>query len=92
VLLVSDSGGLGREREVIECPRCKHDHEPAGNHEDDSGDMQCDECGFEFSVLVEYEPSYSSTCKVCEFGGVRTSGKGVKYRACEYCGRVKLEE
>lgn len=82
---------------MIECPRCKHDHEPAGNHEDDSGDMQCDECGFEFRVLVEYDPSYSSTCKVCEFGGVRTGqvglrSQGVRYRACEYCGKVKLEE
>ena len=90
MLRVSDSGGLGET--MIECPRCKHEHDPAGNHEDDSCDMECDECGFEFSVEIEYDPSYVSTCKVCEFGGIRTGKSGVKYRACEYCSKVKLEE
>ena len=47
--------------DVIICPYCKHEHEPTGSHEDDSGDWECGECEREFECLIEYNPTYTTS-------------------------------
>jgi transcription elongation factor Elf1 len=47
---------------TIDCPKCEHEHQPIGSHEDDSGEMECKACGAKFEVLVEYDPVYWTSC------------------------------
>jgi len=80
---------------TIECPKCKHDHEPSGSHDDDHGETECQSCGFKFVVEIEYEPSYSTSCVEHEYGHVLTRhdrrGDPIECRFCLHCGRCKLE-
>jgi len=81
---------------MIECPRCKHEHEPSGSHEDDKGEHTCDECGFRFDVEIEYEPTYSCSCVVHEYGEWQSrtgsSGEPLKCRFCIHCEACQIEE
>lgn len=80
---------------MIECPKCKHEHEPCGNHEDDAGEIECQECGFQFIVEIEYEPSYSTCCLNHEYGHRQTRncrGIPVECRFCLHCGHCHLED
>ncbi len=79
---------------MIECPKCEHEHEPCGSHEDDSGETECQSCGFKFIVLVEYEPIYSTSCVEHEFGEfkkVACRGELVDSRFCQHCGMCQLK-
>lgn len=76
---------------MIECPKCKHEHEPHGNHQDDAGEWTCDECGFEFVVEIEYEPTYSIECREHDFGpwgnvqGATMGYEDWQRRICSIC-------
>lgn len=81
--------------DTIDCPKCECEHEPVGNHEDDAGEMTCEDCGFVFVVEIEYEPTYSTQCKACEFGEFKTlphGQPGYEYRECVYCGNYEARE
>lgn len=78
--------------DTIDCPKCEHEHDPAGNHDDDSGEMECEECGFKFIVTIEYEPSYSTECAVHEWSErVSRHGEPRPHRFCVNCRIIKLE-
>lgn len=78
--------------DTIDCPSCAHEHTPSGIHEDDSGDHVCEACGFEFKVVIDYDPSYSARCKTHTFGEPRHVDLLGDLRVCEKCGYTKLEE
>jgi transcription elongation factor Elf1 len=78
----------------IVCPKCGHQHTPAGTHEDDSGEMECESCGFLFDVEVEYDPIYTATCKKHTYGEwqqVTKRGAVIEFHSCKYCGAVALK-
>ncbi len=80
---------------MIECPKCKNEYDPCGCHEDDSGEQECAECGFVFIVEIEYDPSYTSSCKTHEYGDYRwfqTRQGPVEAKSCNHCGHVILKE
>lgn len=80
---------------TIDCPQCEHEHDPTGCDDEDSGEFKCEQCGFEFLVKVEYEPSYSTTCKIHKWSEIKvfTSSFGnFQGRICEYCQTYKIEE
>jgi len=74
---------------MIECPKCKEEHEPTGIHEDDSGEMECESCGFAFVVYIEYDPSYEISCVVHQFGEMQTIS-GTDAQFCVNCGKCRL--
>ena len=79
----------------IECPKCEQEYEACGSHEDDSVEWKCDECGFAFNVLVEYDPIYSSSCVEHEYGEFEwheTSQGKVEAKICKYCNHCVLKE
>lgn len=79
----------------IECPKCKHEHEPAGSHDDDAGEMTCEHCGFEFRVDIDYDPSYITSCVKHEYGPYeKIEHKGETYhgRFCAYCEKFDLRQ
>jgi len=49
--------------DTTECPYCKHENDMTdaleGLDNDNTFDWECSNCGEEFEVLVEFEPSYS---------------------------------
>jgi len=81
---------------TIDCPKCEHEHEACGSHEDDSGEWECEECGFKFNVEIEYDPSYITTCVEHEYGhfDMYPDGRGnlVKCRFCVHCQKCELFE
>jgi len=81
---------------MIECPKCKEAIEPYGNHEEDAGEHECDDCGFKFIVEIDYEPSYSERCVEHKFGEFKTvkdrCGCNCVARYCEYCGSCELKQ
>lgn len=82
--------------DTIDCPKCEHEHEPTGSHEDDVGEMVCENCGFKFLVEIEYEPSYFTHCVTHEYGefGLHTTRAGelVECRFCKHCQMCQLRE
>ena len=79
---------------TIDCPKCGHEHEPTGLHEEDSGEWECGVCEFKFNVLVEYNPCYTSSCVTHEWGEYKTTitmGKTVTGRWCAHCGAYELK-
>lgn len=81
--------------QTIDCPKCGYEHEPTGIHEDDSGEQNCDECGFNFFVEVEYSPSYSTCCMDHEWGPFEIRhlrGEPIECRFCNYCDKCQLRE
>lgn len=81
--------------ETMDCPKCEHEHEPAGIHEDDAGEMSCESCGFRFRVEIEYTPSYLTHCVEHEFGewGLKAdlSGELVRCRFCTHCQMCQVD-
>ena len=75
-----------------ECPKCKHEFDACGNHEEDEGEQECDECGFKFEVEIEYTPHYDVWCVVHEYGEPTVSRTGVRASFCVYCGACRLED
>lgn len=71
----------------FECPKCKHQHEATGSHEDDSGQRDCEACGFLFVVEVEYMPTYSTFCHVHEWNR-EIVGNGLIGFRCVHCETV----
>ena len=71
---------------MIICPKCGHRHEPI-LLEDDIGEWECNECGFLFRVLVEYNVIYTSTCLEHDFGEwfEMTSDPTIECRKCKVC-------
>lgn len=47
---------------IIDCPKCGCEYDPSGDHDFDSGEWTCEECGCKFIVEIDYEPDYSSRC------------------------------
>lgn len=79
----------------IDCPKCEHEHAPTGCDEQDTGEFTCEQCGFEFLVEVEYEPSYLTTCVTHKWGEIKVHLTGFgnfQGRFCEYCQAYKSEE
>ena len=76
---------------TIDCPKCHHTHEPIGSHEDDSGEHECEECGFNFTVEIEYDPDYITSCVECDHStSPIMEGGGVKFQLCRYCESIKI--
>lgn len=79
--------------DTIDCPRCEHEHQPTGSHEDDYGEMTCESCGFKFEVEVDYDPVYTTSCVVHEYGPrerkVDRRGELVECRCCVHCQRCE---
>lgn len=75
---------------TINCPKCEHEHEPSGSHEDDSGKTQCQACGFSFNVEIEYSPEYHTFCEQHDFLHC-VDEKGVPYKLCRHCQRTWLK-
>jgi hypothetical protein len=82
--------------DTIDCPKCEHEHNPCGSHDEDSGEMECEECGFRFRVEIEYDPSYLTWCVEHEYGefGMHKARNGdlVECRFCVYCQKCELRE
>jgi transposase-like protein len=78
--------------ETIECPKCKHEHDPVGIHDEDSGEMECESCGFKFVVEIEYEPDYSTSCVEHEWGLVNQIDGVLPYRHCKHCQSCEFVE
>ena len=82
--------------DTIDCPRCKHEHEPTYSHEDDHGKWECDACGFEFDVEIEYESRYDTCCQEHQYGAFEfhtvRSGETVEARFCIHCEACQLRE
>lgn len=79
--------------ETIDCPKCEYEHNPCGSHEEDYGQWECDQCGFSFSVEIDYEPSYTTACVTHEWGEfeIRASrGRDVECRFCIHCQKCEL--
>lgn len=74
-----------------ECPKCKHEHEACGSHEDDEGEQTCDQCGFKFVVMIEYDPSYSTTCVTHEWGPFKHLGNGSGAEFCIHCNSINTD-
>lgn len=82
--------------DTYDCPKCGHEHEPNGSHDDDAGKQTCDNCGFEFIVEIEYDPSYYTRCVVHEYGEPEVQkqpdGTELGFRKCVHCGQCDLTE
>jgi transcription elongation factor Elf1 len=82
--------------DTIDCPKCEHEHLPTGSHEDDSGEMECEVCGFKFEVEVEYDPVYSTRCVEHEYGPFEQKsdrrGELVEGRFCVHCQTCQFQE
>ena len=80
---------------MIECPKCKYEHETEGIHEEDSGEWSCDNCEFKFTVEIEYDPIYTSTCIEHEWGEWETkhntSYGPITIRNCKYCYECEVQ-
>lgn len=81
--------------DTIDCPKCEHEHNPCGSHEDDEGEWECEECGFKFNVEIEYDPSYYTYCIEHEYGEydmhLSRSGEMVNCRFCIHCQRCEIK-
>lgn len=69
-----------------ECPKCGATYEAVGSHEEDSGEHECEDCGFRFIVEIECEPCYTTRCVVHEW---KRDG-GHTFRQCEHCGAISI--
>lgn len=80
--------------DTIDCPKCEHEHKPRGSHGDDSGERNCEACGFAFVVEIEYDPSYHTSCIECEWGGPETiwdrMGNPHRVVRCLHCQCVEV--
>lgn len=65
--------------DTVECPYCRHENDMSDGcvdlPEDNKFDHECENCGEEFEVEVEFEPIYSANkivYEVCECCGSKT--------------------
>lgn len=86
---------------MIRCPECKHEHEePSGElapnactprvaweMREDIGEIECEACGFSFTVEIDYSPTYSTRCKECE-NKRHLLVSGAALDECVRCGAV----
>lgn len=72
----------------FDCPKCGAEHDACGNHEEDHGERECDQCGFKFFVEIEYDPSYSVTCVQHEWVFERC-GNNCQGNRCKYCSTIE---
>lgn len=83
---------------TIDCPKCGYQHIPTGVHDDDGGEHECEGCGVNFYVEIEYSPTYLTACMDHEWGPFRTfktedvGGEAIDCRFCVYCGKCQLRE
>lgn len=78
---------------TIDCPKCKHEHDACGSHEEDEGKWECEECGFKFEVEIEYDPDYSTSCVEHEFDDYfcsKINGKMLECCFCIHCNYCKI--
>ena len=79
---------------TIDCPKCGHEHHSEGNDSEyDGTDMECEGCGFEFTIEVEWDPNFHTTCKRHDYGDWEQrnhSGKIVVCRSCRCCLSLQL--
>ena len=61
----------------VKCPYCGHENEIEDYFENNEFDHECEECGKEFEVYVEYEPSISAS--------------KIEYDLCPICGELKRD-
>ena len=62
---------------TVKCPYCGHKNEMRDYFESNEFDHTCWECGEEFEVYVEYEPSLSAS--------------KIEYDLCPICGELKRD-
>ena len=62
---------------TVKCPYCGHKNEVRDYFESNEFDHTCWECGEEFEVYVEYEPSLSAS--------------KIEYILCPICGEMKRD-
>ena len=63
--------------DTVQCPYCGHENEMEDYFESNEFDHECEECGEEFEVYVEYEPSLSAS--------------KIEYILCPICGEIKRD-
>ena len=98
--------------DTVECPYCSYDNDMSdalcdGLSNDNTFDHECEKCGEEFEVYVEFEPSFSSSeivyidCERCGSytrdahieGRVYPWPKAIKEKAiCKTCWHVAMSE
>ena len=70
---------------TIDCPYCKHEHEPIGNRED-KNNRDCLGCDKEFMVHVNYDPDYCTSKMSCvgdhKWVGIDLNGTWMKCSEC----------
>lgn len=89
---------------TIDCPYCEHEHDATGCHETDESNHECEGCGKEFNVLIEYDPTYSTSKIPCkddvphEWGDWRPwhdyqagHSKEIRGASCMNCDKVRVE-
>ncbi len=63
--------------DTVECPYCGYDNDMSDGFvdlpDDNTFDHECENCGEEFEVYVEFEPSYTDS--------------KIKYTVCDVCGK-----
>lgn len=74
-----------------ECPKCSYENPMTGCHETDEDEYECQDCGFEFVVEIEYDPSCSTSCKACDFAEwcADESYPDNEIRQCRICGHCE---
>ena len=67
--------------DTVECPYCEHENDMSDGLVDlpssNTFDHECESCGEEFEVYVEFSPEYSSS--------------KIEYITCENCGDVNRD-
>lgn len=91
--------------DAVECPYCEEENDMSnalddGCPSDNKFDQECQHCGKEFEVYVEFEPTYSASkieyedCDICgkSVRDIYKKGRVVPYpnalqgkKACEHC-------
>jgi len=80
---------------MITCLKCGTEYEPSGNHDEDSGERECEVCKFKFIVRIEYDPEYYEYCVNHKFGVFkphRLTPNEYEYRFCEYCNKYETRK
>lgn len=79
---------------TIDCPKCNHEHKPTGSHEEDKGTTECESCGFQFYVEIEYEPTYSTSCVTHQMEVPKqiqaSNGETINVQFCKHCGHCEI--
>jgi len=76
------------------CPNCGVEYEAIGNHEEDEGEQECETCGFNFLVSIDYDPIYYTECVEHDFEEFGSHNKvtGRLDVVCKICGKCIAKE